>query len=58
MSDTETSPADKEAARAALFSAIVRTAEETKDLTAQGSAEVLRDLAEAFAYVVSPSQPH
>lgn len=58
MSDNEASPASKEDARAAIYDAIVRTAEETKDLTAQSSAEVLRNLAEAFAYAVSPAQPH
>lgn len=58
MSDTEASPASKEAARAAILSSIARTADETKDLTAQGSAEVLRNLAEAYAYVVSPAQSH
>lgn len=58
MSDTEDSSSPKEAARAALFNAIARTAEEAKDLSPQVAAGTLRDLAEAFAYTVSPSQPH
>ncbi|MEF2529158.1 MULTISPECIES: hypothetical protein [Streptomyces] len=58
MSDTEGSSNTKEAARAALYSAITATANEARDLSPQVAAETLRDLAEAFAYAVSPSQAH
>lgn len=54
--DDQLEPQD--AARNALLKAIAEQAEATTDFTAQTAASALRDLAEAYAWVVSPSNAH
>lgn len=57
MSDETRDPQD--AAREALLRGIVKATEHaTTKLNASGEAEALKNLAEAYAFLVSPSQPH
>lgn len=48
----------KSEARAALYKTITATAEELESFPAPTAAEALKHLAEAFAFVSYPNQPH
>ncbi|MFF7966742.1 hypothetical protein ACFZC3_15420 [Streptomyces sp. NPDC007903] len=52
----QVSPQDK--ARTALFQAITEAAEAAKEYRGTARAESLKNLAEAYAWVSSPAQPH
>ncbi|MFJ4918124.1 hypothetical protein [Streptomyces sp. NPDC088726] len=51
--------ADKDAARQAIFDAIVEQAKNLQDYAdSRSAAEGLKSLAEAFAWLTNPGQPH
>lgn len=58
MSDTEETKHPQDAARDALLRQIAAAANAAPKLNPSNAAQALKDLAEAYAFVVSPSQPH
>ncbi|MGC5400192.1 hypothetical protein ACPXCP_31185 [Streptomyces sp. DT20] len=48
----------QDAARDALLNGIAKAAAETTELNRNNQAAALRDLAEAYAWVISPSNAH
>ncbi|NUK22048.1 hypothetical protein [Streptomyces lunaelactis] len=58
MSDEAQSRNPQDVAREALLKRIGQAAEDTTKVGASAQAEALKNLAEAYAFVVSPAQPH
>lgn len=59
MSNTEEPKRNpQDVAREALLNMITKNVEATTKLNAGNAAEALKNLAEAYAFVVSPSQSH
>lgn len=56
MSDEQTNP--QEAAREALLKGITEGTKTVHKLSSSGQASALKDLAEAYAWVINPDNPH
>ncbi|MDQ0943293.1 hypothetical protein [Streptomyces sp. V1I1] len=58
MSNTEEGKSPQDAARDALLRQIAAAADAAPKLNPGNAAEALKNLAEAYAYVISPAQSH